>query len=49
MSMQLKKLISEYDNHLQQAISVTKSKRYQYIRYVQRFLSEAFIEAVSSW
>jgi hypothetical protein len=46
--MQVKEIFSEYDNHLQQAISVTKSKRYQYIRYVQRFLSEAFTEAVSS-
>jgi len=43
--MQVKKIINEYDKHLQQAIGVSESTRHQYIHYVQRFLSEAFTDA----
>jgi len=42
--MQVKELISEYDKHLQQARGVSESTRHQYIRYVQRFLSETFTD-----
>ena len=40
--MQVKKLVKEYGNYLQQAIGVSESTRHQYIHYVQRFLSEIF-------
>jgi hypothetical protein len=43
--MQGIELISEYEKHLKQAISLTKSTRYQYTRYVQSFLIESFKEA----
>lgn len=39
--MHVKKIISDYDEYLHQTIGVTESTRYQYIRYVQHFLSEA--------
>lgn len=39
--MQVKEIISEYNNYLQQTVGVTKSTRYQYLRYVLHFLSEA--------
>jgi len=40
----VKELISEYGKHLQQARGVAESTQHQYIHYVQRFLSEAFID-----
>jgi hypothetical protein len=42
--MQVKELIREYGKHLQQARGVSESTRHQYIHYVQRFLSETFID-----
>jgi hypothetical protein len=46
--MQGKEPFSGYGKHLQQDISLTKSTRYQYIRYVQSFLIESFKEAAQS-
>jgi len=42
--MQVKKLINEYGQHLQQARGVSESTRHQYIHYVQHFLSETFTD-----
>jgi len=42
--MQVKELINEYGQHLQQARGVSESTRHQYIHYVQRFLSETFTD-----
>ena len=42
--MQVKKLISEYGEHLQQARGVAESTRRQYTYYVQRFLGETFAD-----
>ncbi|MGQ9578959.1 MAG: site-specific integrase [Candidatus Aminicenantales bacterium] len=42
--MQVKKLINEYGQHLQQARGVSRSTRHQYIHYVQHFLSETFTD-----
>jgi site-specific recombinase XerD len=42
--MQVKELIREYGEHLQQARGVAESTRHQYIHYVQRFLNETFTD-----
>jgi site-specific recombinase XerD len=42
--MQVKELINEYGEHLQQARGVSESTRHQYIYYVRRFLSETFTD-----
>lgn len=42
--MQVRELIDEYGEHLQQARGASESTRHQYIHYVQRFLNETFTD-----